>query len=429
MVVMEYLANLFDAILATFFVLKFNNGKIKENKTSYICAFLCFVVSTAFLYISDLSLLHTVIITLLLIGFAFTVKGHKTLSALLAPLLFECTLAVSSIVFVISLSMIFNIDVSVIANGFTFARCLLLLLTKGTEAVICAVILRFIKLNSNFKFIELILYLLAPAITVASIYAFLAICLVQDMEDYYVLIFVSSIGLIITNVLAVLFFLKYQKNEQDKNEMKILLQLQGYEQQKYDETQKINESIKILRHDLKEQLIYARRLFDEGNAEEAWNHIKKLEDRIFKTTELVQTGNRVIDSILASKILANPEIKFIVGGSFGELENAEDIELVSLFSNMLENAVEATKDIDNKLIEISFSEKGGYQNISCKNPILDSAFKDNPHLVTTKKDKAIHGYGIKSMEKSVKALNGMIEFYESDGCFCCHVALPTENAQ
>ena len=51
---------------------------------------------------------------------------------------------------------------------------------------------------------------------------------------------------------------------------------------------------------------------------------------------------------------------------------------------------------------------------------------DNPSLQTTKQEKNIHGYGIKSMKKIIQGANGFIEFFEEKNMFCVHILLPIE---
>lgn len=424
MILIELLANLYDAIIGTYFVLKFNNGKLKNNRQCYFVVFLCFAISTVFLFVQDLSLIHTLMITLVLLVCSFSIKEHTTFTAFLSPMIFEVTLAGSSTLLVLTLSVIFGIDVVAIATGFSFARCLLLFLSKVVITSVCLLILRLYSPGKRVKPLDWMLYLISPAITIVSLYAFLSISMLNNMERYYVLIAVSSIGLVVTNILAVVFFTKYSKNEQAKFEMQIMLHLRETEQQKYEEAQKVYESVKILRHDLKEQILYAKELFNRGDFKAAEDHIAKLENKVSVTNNVAQTGNRIIDSVLYSKISINPSVKFIVSGTIDDLSHIDEIELVSLLSNMIDNAIDAIYQHDEKMIEISFLTIGGYQNISCKNPIVKSALKENPDLTTTKNNKNIHGYGIKSMRKSIESMKGMIEFYEKDNYFICHAAIP-----
>lgn len=425
MFIIELLANLYDAIIGTYFVLKLNKGELKANKQSYFIVLLCFVVSTIFLFVNNFSLIHTLIITAILFVFSFSVKGHTTFTAILAPIVFEVSLALSSTLLILTLSAIFNIDVATISVGYSFARCLLLFLSKVVITSVCLLVLRLYKPSDNVRPLDWILYLLSPAITIISLYAFLSISLIESMERYYVLIIVSSVGLVVSNVLTILFFTKYAKNEHEKFEMQMILHINETEQKKYMEAQKLYQSVRILKHDLKEQLLFARELFNRGDFKAAETHIVELENKVSATNNVVvQTGNSIIDSILYSKMSINPDVTFIISGTIDDLSHVGDIELVSLMSNMIDNAIDATHQHSEKIIELSFSIIGGYQNISCKNPIIGSTLKDNPDLKTTKGDKTVHGYGIKSMKQAIQSMNGMIEFYEKEKYFICHVAIP-----
>ena len=188
MLLAELLANLYDAIIGTYFVLKFNNGALRKNKQSYLLVLLCFSVSTVFLFINDFSLIHTIIITLLLYVYAFSIKGHTIFSALLSPMLFEVTLALANALLILTLSTAFDIDVATISVGFSFARCLLLFLSKVVITTVCLLILRLYNPINKVKPMDLVLYLISPSITIVSLYSFLSISLIENMERYYILI-------------------------------------------------------------------------------------------------------------------------------------------------------------------------------------------------------------------------------------------------
>ena len=44
--------------------------------------------------------------------------------------------------------------------------------------------------------------------------------------------------------------------------------------------------------------------------------------------------------------------------------------------------------------------------------------------VTTKHDKAYHGYGLRSIKNSVKKYNGVFQVKIKDGCFCLKILFP-----
>ncbi len=420
---LELVANLYDSIIGVVFVLKFNKGNYRENRFTTPAILLCFIISTVFLFISDFSLLHTILITAILFAFSFTVKQRSFLTAMMGPIIFELVLMLSSTLLILSISIAFNTNVDELASGLTIERFLMLFLSKVILTFITTFLLKFFRPDGLFKPIDIILYLISPLATVISLYTVSLISWTMNVERYYHLIIVTVISLVATTVLTLLFFSKYSKTEKEKNDIQIILRVSQEEEKRYEETVKIYNTIRVMKHDLKEQLAYAKTMFSQGNYAEAEEHLNKIEKSISETQNIVYTGNNTIDSIIYSKISANPDVKFIISGVINNLEHIEKTTIISLLGNMLDNAIEETQNHDIKLIELAFSVVGNYQNITCKNP-SNNALLNNPELHTTKKDSAAHGLGIKSMRNAVSGCDGMIEFYEQDGYFYCHVAIP-----
>ncbi len=423
-ILLELAANMFDSFIGAYFVLRMNKGKVSENRAFWFVSALCFAVSSAFLFINVFSWLHSVLITAVLLCYAFSIKTHTTFTAILSVVFYELTLALVSVLLVTLLTNVFHIDMVAISSGLSFPRFLLLFISKVLLSFIFFPIIKYYTPEQRFKPIDLVLYLVSPIITVIMLCTFLMLGLNKDVKEYYLLFLICSLGLVAINLLSLILLIKQTKSENEKHEMKLILSIRDAELKRYNDSQKHYESVRILRHDIKEQILYAKQLIKKGELSAAEKHISKVEAIVRDTNDVVHTGNNIIDSVLYCKITTNPDVRFIVSGTLGELTSIGDVALVSLMSNMLDNALEATAHQNERTIELSFSLIGGYQNISCRNQISDSVIKSNPELKTTKKDDQIHGYGIKSMKNAVEYANGLIEFYEDDKYFVCHVALP-----
>lgn len=423
----ELFANLYDAFIGVVFVTFFTKHKLVERKwLSLFATALIFSVSTVFYFIDDFMLLHSAIILLILFLYSLYLNKSFNLRTILSPIIYELVIICSSTLIVLSLSNLLNLDLSAISYGVTFPRCLFLILCKLVITFALVFIGKFFNLETKFKPIYLILYLLSPLVTILTFYTFISMSLNGNIEKYYILMAVSSMGLIIENLLAIFFFTRYSKSEQEKTELELLSKLSDTEAKRYSEVERLYDCIRFMRHDIKEQLLYAEQLVENGEIEKAKNHIKNIESNVEKTYDLIHTGNRVIDNIIYSNISLHKDIQFVVTGMLNDLSFIDDIKLVSLFGNMIDNAVEYVSKQEDKVIEITFSFVSGYQNIACKNPIVSSVIDSNPTLKTTKKEFRSHGYGIKSMKNIVKSIDGMIEFYEKNNYFICHIAIPVK---
>lgn len=423
-IIFEILINLFDAWLGVFFVLKLNNGKVKDNLSALLAIALSFTVSTAYLFISDFSALQSVIILAILLGFSFMMKSGSLLTRILGPVIFELVLIINSSLWTMFISQIFATSLSDLFSIFGLSRIILIVCCKITLTIILLLFIRLFSIKNTFRWIDLILYLVAPFMTVFVLYTFMLIGLRLDVTAFHGHIIISVLGLATINIFSLLIFIHSTQREQLKHDLDLLKQQTELEQKNYTELGNLYHQIRSMRHDFKEQLIVLKQLVADGEFNTVKKQIDKVEHSLKHSEDIIHTSNRMIDYIFNSKITSNPDITFIITGECVKLDRIDELDLASLFGNMLENAIEATKQSGGTMIEVKFSIQGDYQNIICKNPLKAPVIEVNPQLKTTKPEKDIHGYGVKSMKNIVKAAGGLIDFYEENSCFCVHIALP-----
>ena len=422
--IFEIMINLFDAWLGVFFVLKLNKGKFKDNLYALPAIALCFTVSTAYLFISSFSALQSIIIFAILLGFSFIMKSGSLLTRILGPVIFELILIINSSLWSMFISQIFATSLSDLFAIFGLARIILIICCKITLTIILFLFIRLFSIKNTFRWIDLIIYLVSPLMTVFVLYTFMLIGLRLDVTAFHGHIIISVLGLATINIFSLLVFIHSTQREQLKHELDLLKQQIELEQKNYTELGNLYHKISSMRHDFKEQLIILKQLIADGELNTVKNHIDNVEHSLHHSGDIIHTSNRMVDYIFNSKITSNPDITFIITGECVKIDRIDELDLASLFGNMLENAIEATKQSGGTMIEVKFSIQGDYQNIICKNPLKESVIENNPQLETTKKEKDIHGYGVKSMKNIVKTSGGLIDFYEENSCFCVHIALP-----
>lgn len=93
-------------------------------------------------------------------------------------------------------------------------------------------------------------------------------------------------------------------------------------------------------------------------------------------------------------------------------------DMVVVLSNLLDNAIEAVGQCeDNRVIKIKFiQEKDGFV-LSVHNTIKDKIEIINNEIVTTKKDKLNHGYGIKNVKAVLEKYGYSYSISCNDGWF------------
>lgn len=99
-----------------------------------------------------------------------------------------------------------------------------------------------------------------------------------------------------------------------------------------------------------------------------------------------------------------------------EFSFLEELDIVAIFANILDNAIESCKKSENKKIFLSIKlMNNAFVIIRTDNSCDIKPQYHNGDIVTSKSDKDKHGIGLKSIIKSVKKYNGHFEdFYNKE---------------
>ena len=85
------------------------------------------------------------------------------------------------------------------------------------------------------------------------------------------------------------------------------------------------------------------------------------------------------------------------------------------------------KEQEKRQIDVLIHRQHQFLIVQIMNPVeRELEFEDNLP-VTTKHDKAYHGYGLRSIKNSVKKYNGVFQVKIKDGCFCLKILFPVKN--
>ncbi|WP_203623671.1 MULTISPECIES: ATP-binding protein [unclassified Lacticaseibacillus] len=200
-------------------------------------------------------------------------------------------------------------------------------------------------------------------------------------------------------------------------------------QTQYDQYTAYKSSSAVIRrqfHDLKHQMAV---ILKEDNADLRAQYLADLNTAIDTYSATISTGNGVLDTILSQKnatcIANHIDMTCFADGKALDFMHAMDI--ASLFGNALDNAIESVGQLanpDKRLIEVRVSRRINLLVITFKNVFEGAAeFKDGLPK-TTKKDTAVHGYGLKNIAYITHKYNGQMTISTQDGWFSLKIILP-----
>ena len=179
-------------------------------------------------------------------------------------------------------------------------------------------------------------------------------------------------------------------------------------------------------HDLKHQINILKAQSYTGKST---SYLEKMEReiRVYETQN--KTGNQILDAVLTNKamICQNKEIelKFIVDGE--ALSFMDDMDVSALFGNMLDNAIESAEKQQEKqkrLIWLYVTREKQFVRIRTENYCDEKIHFKNGMPVTTKKDRQLHGYGMKSIKSTVEKYHGSVVAAQENNWFELKILLP-----
>ncbi|MBS6427823.1 MAG: sensor histidine kinase [Clostridioides difficile] len=104
------------------------------------------------------------------------------------------------------------------------------------------------------------------------------------------------------------------------------------------------------------------------------------------------------------------------------------IDISSIFSNILDNAIEACEKVrQGRYIKLRGVIVKSYFIITCENSKNDKLRFKNNILITSKDDKFFHGIGLKSIKSSIKKYDGELEIIEGKDNFTLNIYIPIQN--
>lgn len=175
--------------------------------------------------------------------------------------------------------------------------------------------------------------------------------------------------------------------------------------------QKDNET-KQFRHDMLNHLACLLGYLEDGENERAMKYVQEMTGITRSFSKGIFTGNDTIDIVVADVFRQEQEVKLDWMGRFPQESVISDMDLCILFSNLLKNALEATRLYkgDEKEVMVFVKGLGSTYFIYVKNPCNQAPKIDQNKFLTTKEDKENHGFGMLNIGQVLKKYGGSISY-------------------
>ena len=248
-------------------------------------------------------------------------------------------------------------------------------------------------------------------------------------KDYfkmdYVFLYLSTFGVTVAFAAVVFFF--YLK-ERSKNER--LAAAAEYEEKKHNYLDVISDySAKLSRmsHDITNHLRTVQVLSQRSGAPECIAYSEKLLEE-YKDAAKSFCKEPLLNSMLLyyDSLSKKNGVNFVCDVSTGGNIAIDGVSLVTVFSNILDNAEEAAEKCaeGKRRIEFSLTADEFALSAVCKNSYNGELQKKGRGFSTTKANKNLHGLGISIVCDTVKNLGGKVDFQYDSSEFSATVYIP-----
>lgn len=313
-------------------------------------------------------------------------------------------------------------DISQIMKFNTLQRIVIVILVK-------IIILLIIKIIKNFKeYLMLdIAYKYKYMLLGIFIFSFLAIAIITEFSlssgnAQICLLAVLVICSYITFNMAILVLInQIGKYLQEENTMKIIINSQDILKKSIIEVDHKEKIIRKIKHDMLNHFGVLKYLISSKNVDGALEYINELQRSVEETSIYFKTGNIIADAVINQKIEEGKadNIKFNVRAMMPERVMITSTDLGALLSNLLDNAIEAVREVEGnrRIININIHPHNKKLLIEITNTVAYNPINEGKLIRRKKENYKEHGYGMKSIEYVVNKYNGYLKYKYENGEF------------
>lgn len=420
-------ANLFDAIIAIYFLTKFNYASFRKN----YFAIPAFIAILGFAFVGDylfpgFTLLPMIALFIFTSCYALLISRKHYIRAIFSACIFVVSyMLISSLLYMIISMFVQDFDLIIqSSNSGSISRYIYIILGKLSLFMVLKLFLVIFRKNNISVITSGILTFLFTLITLLGLGATMVLTALPNAQKIQNQILLIVLAFIAANILLYILLWQVQKLQQHKYELMLLEKRMEAQEAHYKEISTIYANARKIQHDIMKHLTVVSYYLKENNLVDGKKYLQEVLTQVESNHPSFHSGNTVLDCLLQAKMDTLKNIQLKIAGYAGDFSDIKETDLTCLIGNVLDNAIEGVANISEKRIELYFNQKNNARIIICQNTVNHSVLESNPELQTTKSSKEEHGLGHKIIAKIVNDYNGILEYFEENGMFGVQIILP-----
>ncbi len=231
----------------------------------------------------------------------------------------------------------------------------------------------------------------------------------------------------ITMCVAGYVIYKYAGERSEREKLELAMRFEKDKKNYFDVIEQHSQKISKMSHDISNHLRTIQILAQNKENAELTEYSENLLSE-YSNSLKSYCKNPTINAMLLyyNSVATNERVSYKAQANVEKEIKISQVDLVSIISNMLNNAFEACSTLkdEDKEVEITIDTKNNAFVCVCKNKFDGKITKKDRKFYTRKKDEENHGLGIEIIQETVKRLNGKCDFEYMQQSFTVTVYIP-----
>ncbi|MEG1932795.1 MAG: GHKL domain-containing protein, partial [Pygmaiobacter sp.] len=296
--------------------------------------------------------------------------------------------------------------------------CLYTFLSTGIFAVTAVLQKNLVKIKRR----EILLLLAIPLSEVVMLFGVYASTLFFQIPVMYLIAAIASVGAIVATYLLFFVIKEVAHNTELEIKTQYLEQQQQIQMQYYSD---INDRImqtKQLRHDISNHLQTMRALLNQGDYQKASDYFQTVEAELSNNSTVFYCDHPALNALLCvkSEHAQSQKIETEISVTVSQSVEIREIDLISLFSNLFDNAIEACEHAapEHTFVRISDHAGEGCYTLKITNSKLNTPVpQKNRKFISSKPDSNLHGLGLEIVQGIAQKYDGTALFHDNGAEF------------
>lgn len=382
--------------------------KRKRNKSQVVLSVLTLIVLSRLCIhflkkYTIIKMLLMIVMIILAMWFLYEISFIKTL---ILVFFIESIITITDYIVIMILAKIYG-DITTLGGASSLIGRLIIILSRLILFAILIVISRISSKKRNnvtadMSNKEWIQFLIFPIFTICAVMLMVNSVMKSYHSDIVPVYYIIAIGLIVLNLVVFHLISEILEHSRKMKEAQILRQ-QSIGQVELYNSMRENYNIQRQRtHEYKNQIVCMDMLMKKKDYSKLENYIGNISDGLDAQLDMVDTNNDVVNAILNAKYYEaiKNDVLFVL--KINDLSDIKvsDEDIVTILSNLLDNAIEAAKqcDVGKRTVKIKLLSEDDVLTIAVSNTYkTEPMLTEDGYIRTTKNNKEEHGWGIRNI--------------------------------